>query len=78
MFPTNATLVAVGLSLPMASAFAQVPNEVQLPGSQPTQITTLEAVANCTVCHAEYDSGVEPWHNWQGRAAMNLTASPRT
>lgn len=76
MFPTNATLVAVGLSLPMASAFAQVPNEVQLPGSQPTQITTLEAVANCTVCHAEYDSGVEPWHNWQGSMMSHALRDP--
>jgi len=57
-------------------AVSQIPNEIQLPGTQPNQIPTLAPANNCTSCHANYDHAVEPGHNWQGSMMAHATRDP--
>lgn len=59
-----------------SAAIAQVPTEVQLPGTQPNEVPALDPVNVCTVCHANYDSAVEPWHNWQGSMMAQAARDP--
>lgn len=56
-----------------ASAFAQVPNEIQQPGTQPMEVN-LESVTRCDNCHGGYNVQYEPAHNW--RAGM-MAYAPR-
>ena len=63
-----------------------VPTEVQMPGTQPGEILSpltpgepvstrlsLDPAKQCSFCHANYNTAVEPGHNWQG-SMMSLAA----
>ncbi len=55
-----------------------VPNEVQMPGTQPGEVLSpltpgfpessrlgLDPAKQCNFCHGKYNTAVEPEHNWQ-------------
>ncbi len=53
-----------------------VPTEVEMPGTQPLEITNLEDSSRCFNCHGNYDHGVEPGHNWAGSMMGQATRDP--
>ena len=68
--------IAAGLLLIVSvHAADSVPNEIQMPGTQPGEITNFEAPDKCANCHAGYNDGNtigEPQHEpvtgWRGGA----------
>lgn len=60
----------------MMPAQVPVPTDVQLPGTQPLEVTNLQANHNCLNCHSGYDQTVEPGHNWQGSAMAQAARDP--
>jgi len=53
-----------------------VPTEVQLPGTQPQEISNLESPDKCDNCHGGYNSAVEPAHNWRGSMMAHAGRDP--
>jgi hypothetical protein len=67
-----ATLVGVSKTY----AAPEVPAVVQMPGTQPGEVSTLEAPTKCDNCHGGYDVAVEPAHNWRGSMMAQATRDP--
>jgi hypothetical protein len=53
-----------------------VPTDIQLPGTQPTEISNLESPDKCDNCHGGYNSAVEPAHNWRGSMMSHAGRDP--
>lgn len=53
-----------------------VPNELQQPGTQPGQVSSLESPDKCDNCHGGYNTSVEPAHNWRGGMMSQATRDP--
>ena len=85
---TAALAVAFVLTLAHGATFAAntVPTDAQMPGSQPGEVLSpltpgepitsrlsLDPAKQCSWCHANYNTKVEPGHNWQG-SMMSLAA----
>lgn len=85
---TAALAVAFVLTLVHGATFAAntVPTDAQMPGSQPGEVLSpitpgepitsrlsLDPAKQCSWCHANYNTKVEPGHNWQG-SMMSLAA----
>jgi len=75
--PTVVTCIFLGL-FAVETAFSAdvVPNEVQMPGTQPGEIGNLESPDKCDNCHGGYDSEVEPAHNWRGSMMSHAGRDP--
>jgi hypothetical protein len=63
-------------SLISASLAAVVPNELQMPGTQPFEVQPLEASYSCETCHGQYDPAVEPFENWSGSMMAHAGRDP--
>jgi hypothetical protein len=51
--------------------------DVDMAGTQPFEGGILDDVdANCTTCHAGYDTAVEPWHQWKGSMMAQAMRDP--
>ena len=46
------------------------------PGSQPFESGVLNPPEACAVCHGNYDTTVEPYHNWQGSMMSQASLDP--
>jgi hypothetical protein len=56
-----------------------VPNEIQMPGTQPNEVGNFESPDKCDNCHAGYndlDPGAEPATGWRGAAMGNAGRDP--
>lgn len=66
-----------------------VPTEVQMPGTQPGEVLSpltagnpvstrlaLDPAQQCSFCHANYSTGTEPGHNWQGSMMAQAARDP--
>jgi hypothetical protein len=53
-----------------------VPPEIQQPGTQPNEISTLETPDKCDNCHGNYNEAVEPAFNWRGSMMANAGRDP--
>lgn len=54
-----------------------VPNEIQMPGTQPGELLNpLEGAVACEGCHGHYDTDVEPFHNWKGSMMAHASRDP--
>lgn len=73
---TGRGALLVGVVVAAAVAALVVPNEVQMPGTQPGEIPPLDAPSGCLTCHANYATTVEPGFNWQGSMMANATRDP--
>ena len=47
-----------------------------MPGTQPFEAGTLNDPSACITCHGNYDSSVEPYHNWQGSMMAQASLDP--
>jgi hypothetical protein len=51
--------------------------DFKLAGTQPLESGILEDPAEtCVQCHGNYDSAVEPWHNWRGSMMAHAARDP--
>ena len=64
------------LSLQPVGAAVTVPNEVQLPGTQPGEVSNIESVSRCDNCHGGYDPAFEPAQNWSGSMMAHAARDP--
>ncbi len=69
-------IAAVLVTVAIAYAATEVPAVVQMPGTQPGEVSTLEAPTKCDNCHGGYDTAVEPAHNWRGSMMAQATRDP--
>ena len=69
-------LIAGWLVCMSAYAADTVPTDVQMPGTQPGEIGTLESPNKCDNCHGGYNSAVEPAHNWRGSMMAHAGRDP--
>jgi hypothetical protein len=69
-------LMASWLVCIFAYAADTVPTDVQMPGTQPGEIGTLESPNKCDNCHGDYNSAVEPAHNWRGSMMAHAGRDP--
>jgi hypothetical protein len=69
-------LTTLAVSPGILYAALTVPNEIQMPGTQPKEVGSLESVDKCDNCHGGYDSSVEPAHNWRGSMMANAGRDP--
>jgi hypothetical protein len=82
MTKTNAfqALLCAGVLLLGTSAHAAtvVPNEIQMPGTQPNEVGNFESPDKCDNCHAGYDVNpeIEPATGWRGAAMGNAGRDP--
>jgi len=53
-----------------------VPTDVQLPGTQPAEVSNLESPDKCDNCHGGYNSAVEPAYNWRGSMMSHAGRDP--
>ena len=72
----RALIIAGFAAVQVAQAAETVPNDVQLPGTQPQEIENLESPAVCDNCHGGYDPEVEPVHNWRGSMMSHAGRDP--
>ncbi len=57
-------------------AATDVPTDIQLPGTQPGEVSNLESPNKCDNCHGGYDTAVEPAFNWRGNMMANAGRDP--
>jgi len=53
-----------------------VPNEIQMPGTQPLEIQAFDPSSNCELCHGQYDPAVEPFETWSGSMMAHASRDP--
>jgi hypothetical protein len=64
------------LSLEQAFAADTVPSDVQMPGTQPGEVSNLESPDKCDNCHGGYNTAVEPAYNWRGSMMAHAGRDP--
>jgi MYXO-CTERM domain-containing protein len=69
-------VVLVWATVAVAYAAPEAPTVVQMPGTQPGEVSTLEAPTKCDNCHGGYDVAIEPAHNWRGSMMAQATRDP--
>lgn len=70
------TITLFSFLLVVASAALIVPPDVQQPGTQPREVSTLESPNKCDNCHGGYNTTVEPAYNWRGSMMAQATRDP--
>ncbi len=65
----------LAIAIPVALTLA-VPSEIQQPGTQPREVSTLDGVSNCDNCHGGYAAAVEPARNWRGSMMAHAARDP--
>jgi hypothetical protein len=70
-------ILAVGtVGLISATLATVVPNEIRLPGTQELEVSPFDPSSNCEMCHGQYDTAVEPFHNWSGSMMAHAGRDP--
>ncbi|MBW2578773.1 MAG: hypothetical protein JRE38_11970, partial [Deltaproteobacteria bacterium] len=62
-------------ALPIAAADV-VPTDIELPGTQPGEVGSLDAASNCDNCHGDRTRGVEISHEWRGSMMSHAGRDP--
>jgi hypothetical protein len=64
------------IAIALLSGAVIVPNEIQQPGTQMSEVKNLETPDKCENCHGGYNRAVEPAFNWRGGMMANATRDP--
>ena len=74
----HSALIACPLVLVLCgpAAAQSIPTDLQLPGTQPNEISELESPNKCDNCHGGYDAAVEPAFNWRGSMMAHSVRDP--
>jgi hypothetical protein len=59
-----------------ARAADVVPDVVQMPGTQPGEVGSLQTANRCDNCHGGYDTAAEPAHLWNGSMMAHAASDP--
>lgn len=70
------TAVLLCVVATLSHAAQTIPNEAQMPGTQPGEIGEFDTAQQCDFCHGGYDKAVEPQHNWQGSMMSHAGRDP--
>jgi hypothetical protein len=57
-------------------AATTVPTDVQMPGTQPGEVSQIQSVSKCDNCHGNFDPAGEPWFNWAGSMMAHASRDP--
>jgi len=68
--------LVITLTLTVAYAAVEEPNEIKQPGTQPLEVSNLESPDKCDNCHGGYNTSVEPAHSWRGSMMANGGRDP--
>lgn len=77
--PRSRTIRLLAVSVLLSAVLvhpAVVPTDVQMPGTQPLEVSADNAVSNCDNCHGGYDAAIEPSHNWRGSMMAHAARDP--
>ncbi len=71
-------ILALGVcAVSLAATFAlTVPNEVQMPGTQPHEVADIQNASSCVGCHSFMDPATEPYLTWQGSMMAHAGRDP--
>jgi len=69
----TAVMIPAALSFLAATS---VPTDIQMPGTQPQEVSQLQSVDRCNNCHGGYDLAVEPFFTWQSSMMSHATRDP--
>jgi hypothetical protein len=61
-----AAVASVTVAAGAVGAATTVPTDVQMPGTQPGEVSGIESTSKCDNCHGNFDPAGEPWYNWSG------------
>lgn len=64
----------LGLGIPLGMLTA--PTDIQLPGTQPLEVGTLQQASQCDNCHGGYDPLSEPAFGWRGGMMAHAGRDP--
>ena len=78
MHPRRLAVLTLALAAGATVALAadEAPTDVQQPGTQAGEVTTLQSPDKCDNCHGDYASTVEPAHNWRGSMMAHSARDP--
>jgi hypothetical protein len=71
-----ALLMCLPLWPPLLHSNDIVPNEVQMPGSQPGEAGNLESFTRCDNCHGDTSNGILVAHEWHGSMMAHASRDP--
>lgn len=70
-------LGAMACAAATAAAFAlTVPTDLQMPGTQPTEVVGIQFSGQCGVCHGFYAPSSEPYLTWRGSMMAHAGRDP--
>jgi hypothetical protein len=61
-----------------AAIVVSVPNELQMPGTQPLEIPPIDSSLSCSSCHGNYNPAIEPYQIWSGSMMAHAGRDPLT
>jgi hypothetical protein len=68
--------VAFALAPAIGRAATTVPTDVQMPGTQPGEVSQIQSVSKCDNCHGNFEPAGEPWYNWAGSMMAHASRDP--
>lgn len=74
--PHRGAAVALGGAALTVTVLLVVPTDVQMPGTQPLEISSMTAVSTCDNCHGGFDQAVEPAFGWKGSTMAQAGRDP--
>jgi hypothetical protein len=69
-------ILALALAAPPVDGATTVPTDVQMPGTQPGEVSQIQSVSKCDNCHGNFDPAGEPWFNWAGSMMAHASRDP--
>ena len=76
LFVTASLILSAAATALAAPQATTVPTDLQEPGTQPKEVTALEAPTKCDNCHGGYAQAVEPAFNWRGSMMAHASRDP--
>ncbi len=73
---TSCVLSLLAFAAPLGAQATVVPTDVQMPGTQPNEVSELLGPTACDGCHGSYDLSVEPLHGWRGSMMSQASRDP--
>ena len=69
-------VLVAALATGVAQGAEIVPPTVQMPGTQPGEVGSLQTANRCDNCHGGYDVNAEPSHLWNGSMMAHAASDP--
>jgi glucose/arabinose dehydrogenase len=73
---SDENLTGFTVNSPPGGILATTLRDFDMPGSQPFDVSDINAPQECVTCHGNYDAGVEPYFMWQGSMMAHASIDP--